>query len=316
MLTSDDAVDVSVGNKKESNAKIAEIVSKRRQAERMASTKPATAATVYFNMAKALWQVHAGRETARTLDMLCALLRRDDAVGQAASSDDDALSAGQARKLLGLATVGLMRICALVGQHDMAVEHGMRAFTDYTDLDGNVIQQLAFDINEMPVADAQAMCRALAKQATLRRSTDGCLVGSHLLSEIAGYAMAEASRQMSKGQPADTMLELCLALYMLAYELGRREKRADVLIMAGELVAAVEHSAQFISEHAQLWHAIVSDLLLLFMESIEHADNVRCEAFEQLFASPTMLCTHVDGQSVKWTDIDVGSQYAGVLAVH
>jgi hypothetical protein len=65
----------------------------------------------------------------------------------------------------------------------------------------------------------------LAKQATLRKSMDSCLVGSQLLQEIAGYAVMEADSQTKQGKPVDAILTLGLALYMLAFELGRREKR-------------------------------------------------------------------------------------------
>jgi hypothetical protein len=140
-----------------------EIVSKRRQAERIASSKQATAAIVYFNMAKgkldidnlricnmiakmnddcdnlALWQVNAVRETAKTLDMLCVLLKQSDTTNE----ESEELSVSQTRKLIGLSTVGLMRIYAISGQYAMAVDKGIIAFTDYTALDQDAIQHLA-----------------------------------------------------------------------------------------------------------------------------------------------------------------------------
>jgi hypothetical protein len=46
--------------------------------------------------------------------------------------------------------------------------------------------------------------------------------------------------------------------------------RVDVLVLAMELTIRSEQNEQFITEHALLWNNILSDLLDLFLESIEN----------------------------------------------
>ncbi|KAI9592934.1 hypothetical protein BDF19DRAFT_192680 [Syncephalis fuscata] len=94
-------------DKKETTAAITEILDKRKQAERIASTKKDMAATVYFNIAKALWQANAVRETAKTLTMLHSLLN-DSTLNTNAkeSANDGTISTAQTRKLIGLSMVG------------------------------------------------------------------------------------------------------------------------------------------------------------------------------------------------------------------